>query len=285
MEMAKGEHGHALRRMGTVGDISEARSNLPKVTDLAFKAVRYYKKWSRRFRTDFVRHHGLTLPARHLRLCGAEFHDDAYFLESARYETERLISRFGLNRESRVLDVGCGMGRLPLGILSRLGEIRCYRGIDVQADCIGWCVRHIQKEHPEFQFIHVNARNARYNPDGSEVLEGFRFPFDSASFDIINMFSVFTHLTEDTIRIYLEEFRRVLAPEGKVFLTAYVEDEVADMSENPPGYLLRSVGPLHVVRYNRAYFQNILAEFGWKVDGFEHAKEPPGQSVYYLSRM
>lgn len=254
------------------------------VTNLAFKAVRYYKRWSRRFRTDFVRRNGLTLPARHLRLCGAEFHDDEFFIASARYEAERLIRQFGLNAGSRVLDVGCGMGRLPLGILSKLGEIRCYRGIDVQADCVAWCNRHIRKEHPEFQFIHVNARNERYNPGGADIQGGFRLPLDSGSFDIINMFSVFTHLTEDHIRIYLEEFRRVIAPGGRVFLTAYVEDGVPRMAENPSGYLLRSAGPLHVVRYDRAFFDGILGEYGWRVDGFEHAKEPPGQSVYYLSQ-
>lgn len=165
-----------------------------------------------------------------------------------------------------------------------MGPILSYRGIDVQADCVAWCIRHIESAHPAFRFFHVNARNERYNPRGEAIDGGFRLPFEDAEFDIINMFSVFTHMVEADVRAYLGEFRRVLAPGGRVFLTAYVEEDVPDMAENPDGYLIRSAGPLHLVRYRRDYIEGILAAFGWKVEGFEHRKEPPGQSVYYLSR-
>ena len=264
--------------VGTEGEtVYQART-------LAYQAVRYYRKWARRFKSDIVRYEGLTLPAKHLRLCGAEFHDNRYFLTSARYEADRLIKNFGLSKESRVLDVGCGMGRLAIGILSAVGEIKAYHGMDVQSDCVEWCSSHITKEHANCRFTWVNAKNDRYNPQGESLVDASRLPFDDASFDIIYLFSVFTHLTLDHIRIYLREFHRIAQPKGRVFVTAYVEENVPDETVNPKNYRAPCAGPLHFVRYEKGFFERVLAETGWKVDTFNYAQEHPGQSAYYLSK-
>ena len=66
---------------------------------------------------ESVRHQGQVLPAPHLRSAGPEFKDDAYFLKSARAEATRLVDDLGLTAESRVLEIGCGAGRLPIGLL------------------------------------------------------------------------------------------------------------------------------------------------------------------------
>lgn len=232
---------------------------------------------------DHVRYQGVILPAKHLRLCGTRFWTDAYFLASAQREADRLIRHLGLSRESRVLDVGCGVGRLAIGIISRLGELTKYRGIDVSEPAIEWCRRHLSAEHPGFQFVHIDVRNPRYNPAGREIQPGFELPFAEQEFDIIYLYSVFSHMTTADVRAYLREFRRVLAPGGRVFLTGFLEEKVPEMSVNPAGYRRKWSGELHCVRYERGFFERLTREQGFGVERFEYGQETDGQSAMYLS--
>ena len=82
---------------------------------------------------ETVRHDGLILPAAHLRSGGAEFNDDAYFHTSARNEATRLVERLGVTAESRVLEGGCGGGRLPIGMLDSPCAGAEYSGLDVRS--------------------------------------------------------------------------------------------------------------------------------------------------------
>ena len=62
---------------------------------------------------------------------------------------------------------------------------------------------------------------------------GFQIPISDRQFDIIYLFSVFSHMTSDEVQLYMGEFQRLLAPSGKMFLTAFVEEAVPDMTINP----------------------------------------------------
>ena len=112
---------------------------------------------------------------------------------------------------------------------------------------------------------------------------GFRFDFPSASRDIIYLFSVFSHMTEPDARIYLSEFRRILAPRGGLVFTTFVEEGVENVAINPPDYRLACQGPLHVVRYNREYLFSMVEAVGFQVQNFVYAQDADGQSSLYLS--
>lgn len=233
-----------------------------------------------------TRYQNRVLPAKHLRLCGQEFKSDEYFLESARAEADRLIQHLGLAAGSRVMDFGCGYGRLPIGILDRIGEIRRYQGIDVMKPAIDWCNRYIHQQHPNFHFLHTDVSNRRYNPAGEEITSGFHLPFEAQRFDLIYLYSVFSHMEAPDVRIYLKEFHRLLPASGKVFLTAFVEENVPDATVNPQGYRGQNwSNALHCVRFNKSYFESLLQEHGFRVDRFVYEKETNGQSAYYLSRV
>jgi len=236
------------------------------------------------FIPDRVHYKNMILPPKDLRFCGTEFRNNEYFLVSAQKEANRLVERFGLTLHSSILDVGCGVGRLPVGILSRVGEMKHYRGVDVSETALRWCQRYITRKHPGFQFSPLNVKNPRYNPSGKPVDIDFRLPFVDQEFNIIYLYSVFTHMTTDDIRAYVKEFQRLLSPMGKIFLTAYIEDGVPDMTINPPGYRMDWKGPLHCVRYNKDFFELLLAENGFEVDHFDYETEADGQSALYISR-
>jgi ubiquinone/menaquinone biosynthesis C-methylase UbiE len=232
-------------------------------------------------KSDAVNYEGLTLPPASLRFCGDEFKDDAYFVKSARLEVKRLIEHAGLSVGSRVLDIGCGPGRLAIGIIAELGSVASYIGVDVNEPALEWCQRHIAPAHPNFRFVRFDDENERYNPKGKA--KNTPLPAADASVDVINLYSVFSHLTYGNVVKTLKEMRRVIKPRGRVFLTAFVEENVPNYAINPPNYQEHWVGALHCVRFDREFFESMLNEAGFLVTEFVHGRETNGQSAFYLS--
>ncbi|HEX8276672.1 MAG TPA: methyltransferase domain-containing protein [Longimicrobiaceae bacterium] len=233
---------------------------------------------------EYVTRDGVRLPPPHLRFCGPEFKDDGYFLASARGEAARLVGECGLTPASRVLDVGCGPGRLAIGILDRVGRVAEYRGIDVHRPSIEWCDRHLGRSDPPFRFQLVDVRNARYNPEGADLASTIRLPVADGRFDIAYLYSVFSHMLPPDVRGYLREIHRLLAPGGILFFTAFVEEGVPDVSENPDGYVQSWLGPLHCVRYQRGYLEGMLGDAGFETVRFVYGRETNGQSAVYARR-
>lgn len=248
------------------------------------RLIEIAKRLSSWFGLDAVRHDGQVLPAQHLRLCGQEFRDHAYFLRSARAEADRLVTHCRLSADSAVLDIGCGFGRLAIGVLDRVGAIRNYCGVDVSAAAVAWCRRHLGAGHPTFHFTRLDVRNERYNPGGEAITGSFRLPYDDASFDIAYAYSVFSHMESGDIDRYLAELRRVLRPDGSAFVTLFVADDVPEVSINPAAGTLAWQGPLHCVRYRRAFIETRIRDAGFTIARVAGGVETDGQSGYYLQR-
>lgn len=234
-------------------------------------------------RKKSVSYGNFTLPPKHFRYCGNQFKDNDFYFSSACKEAERLEKHCGLSVNSHVLDVGCGPGRLAIGILGHLGTVKQYTGVDVDKKSIDWCQKFISAKNPEFQFIHLDVMNLRYNPTGKNLGEGFKLPLQSGEFDVINLYSVFSHMTEEDVRLYLKELHRVLKPSGKIFLTAFLEENVENFTVNPRETEVEWEGPLHCVRFEKGYFSKLLDESGFGIDRFVHGKETHGQSALYIS--
>src|SRR5689334_17165570 len=56
-----------------------------------------------------------------------------------------------LQRNHRVLDVGCGCGRMAIPLLSYLDR-GSYEGLDVDPKSIEWAAQRITSGHPHFHF-------------------------------------------------------------------------------------------------------------------------------------
>lgn len=235
------------------------------------------------FRRKYVKHGGLVLPASHLRPGGKHFRHDEDFMSSATAEADRLVDVFGINAESSVLDIGCGVGRLPLGLLSRLGEVSCYHGLDVREKAIAWCEQFIVPDHPGCRFTLVDVSNARYNPDGATSAQASSLPIVDRSIDVAYLYSVFSHMLAVDVETYFQELSRVLKPTGHVFLSAFVEDDVPAQSVNPPDYHREWIGDLHCVRLERGYFRGLAEAAGLRIDRIDYATETDGQTGVYLS--
>src|SRR5262249_45699696 len=82
----------------------------------------------------------------------------------------------GLRSDGRLLDVGCGVGRLAIGLAGFLHDRCAYEGIDVCADMIRWCQETISVKYPSFHFQQADVFNGFYNPTGKYRAEEYQFP-------------------------------------------------------------------------------------------------------------
>lgn len=237
---------------------------------------------------EFVLYRGYLLPPRDLRgrMCGEAFRSDAFFLQSAVVEATRLPARLGYTRTSRLVDVGCGLGRLATGLLVEFGDVE-YLGLDANRQFVEWCQEHIERHHPSFRFMHVDVVNENYNPNGTVDGDKIRLPVADSSADIVYMWGVFTNMAPEHVRIYVSELSRIARDGGKIFLTAFVEDDVPEVSFNPTAYVPYDCNaPLVVVRYNKQWLFPLFSRHGLTIDDFRyHGGMFPKQSEICLTKI
>ncbi len=117
---------------------------------------------------------------------------------------EAIRTRVQLGPQSRVLDFGCGCGRV-MTYLRDLQSPWLY-GTDIDKQAIAWCKENL------FEFASFTV-NSEWPP----------LPFEDDFFDLIFSVSIFTHLPETMQIAWLEELRRVSKPGALVLLSVHGE--------------------------------------------------------------
>jgi SAM-dependent methyltransferase len=161
---------------------------------------------------------------------------------------------------TRILDLGCGCGRVALQLI---GRDVSYAGVDVDRACIDWCRRNITTRCRRLQFQHVDARNASYNPRGGNA----GLPYPDRSFDLMLAMSVFTHLLPEDLERTLAEAGRVLAPGGVLYGSAFLfsgeEQHTISFPVQRGFYALhREDFPENAVAYEQSYFLTAMERAG-----------------------
>jgi SAM-dependent methyltransferase len=118
----------------------------------------------------------------------------------ASYESA-LIRHVDLSTRPRVLDWGCGSGRLSRLFLKIRPGPEVF-GCDIDGDAIAWCRENLS----DGQFAHTGPQPP--------------LPYSDGFFAAVVAHSVFTHLTRENQFVWLAEMRRILAPGG--FLIASI---------------------------------------------------------------
>ncbi|WP_324238873.1 class I SAM-dependent methyltransferase [Okeania sp.] len=138
------------------------------------------------------------------------------------------IQLVGLKQTDRVLEVGCGLGRMAYGLAHYLKPPGSYEGFEIMARFIKWPQQEISTRRPHFNFCLVNIYNYHYNPGGNIEAKDFIFPYEDKSFDFIFLTSVFTHMQTEEVRHYLEEIYRVLKPGGKCLCSCFLLNQESE---------------------------------------------------------
>jgi SAM-dependent methyltransferase len=141
-------------------------------------------------------------------------------------EFRRLFTEYGgLKPDHKVLDIGCGIGRMAGPLTSYLSAQGEYQGFDIVQKGIDWCQANITPRYPNFQFQHADVRNDDYNPGGRYRSSTYSFPYKDMDFDFVFLTSVFTHMFPADMERYLDEIHRVLKPGGASFITFFLMNE------------------------------------------------------------
>jgi SAM-dependent methyltransferase len=144
------------------------------------------------------------------------------FPEIGRELARCLVELGGLERDSHVLDVGCGSGRLAVPLTAYLSPDGKYEGLDVLPWAIDWCQKEVSSRYPNFSFQHADVFSAQYYPDGPVQPQDYTLPYGRDQFDVVCATSLFTHMRSDGLERYLSEIARVLTGGGRALMTFYL---------------------------------------------------------------
>lgn len=185
-----------------------------------------------------------------------------------------LIELAGLRPNHRVLDVGCGIGRMAIPLTDFLAGTGEYDGIDIVEDGINWCADKITSRFGNFRFVHTDIYNKHYNPKGRYAAHEYAFPFADNTFDVVLLTSVFTHMRPHEVEHYLAEISRVLVPGGRCLITFFLINEEAteacksgasffDFRYEMDGFLTTNKEtPEAAIAYRQAYVENLFDAYG-----------------------
>jgi len=153
---------------------------------------------------------GLAIPPKELWLGYGDTKEE--YLSGGEEHVQKMLelvrdSDFSFAEEGRILDFGCGAGRM-IRFLKNISESYEIWGTDISAEHIYWCKQYLS---PPFHFATTTTIP--------------HLPFEDRYFDFIYAGLVFTHI-DDLAEAWLLELRRILASNGRLFVTIHDDHTV-----------------------------------------------------------
>lgn len=157
--------------------------------------------------------------------------EELEFLEKYVYDNEK------------ILDVGCGNGRLYELFKERTID---YYGVDFSEKLI----EIAGKRYPQFKF---------------QVADAFNLPFPDSFFDKVFSIAVFHHIPSEELRMrFLKEIKRVLKPEGSLVITVWKFHRAREL------LLIFKFTILKLLGLSKLDFGDILEPWGKKTKRYYH---------------
>jgi ubiquinone/menaquinone biosynthesis C-methylase UbiE len=175
---------------------------------------------------------------------------------------------------SRLLDIGCGCGRVARHLLA--SPIAEYVGFDRHAGMIEWAQSHIGARDDRFRFEHVDVRSGYEELDGQTgavTADEFAFPCDDQAFTGALASSVFTHMDFAGTSRYLSEAARVLVPGGRVGATFFLDESTGELAGSGWNFVIRE-----------DELRDAIARAGLEVLRFDPPKPPSRQAWMLLGK-
>lgn len=200
------------------------------------------------------------------------------FKSSGETSVRQLVDLAALTPDSKVLDVGCGLGRVAVPLTRYLTAHGSYDGLDIVRSGIDWCNENIASKYPNFHFTVADVFNKEYNPSGRVEASDYRFPYSDEAFDVAVLVSVFTHMLPTDMERYVEEISRVLVRGGRCFATYFlINSESRRLMDSGAGslrfkhnlgshWIVSDSVPELSVGYDEAYVRELYTNCGLIVE-------------------
>ncbi len=177
-----------------------------------------------------------------------------------------LNEEIGFDKPLKVLEIGCGCGRVAFG-LSKFDTID-YTGVDIDHISLKSSRSNLLLKQKEYNFELMDVFNREYNPNGRYKASSYTFPYPDQHFDVIFLVSVFTHMLSEDVDRYVQEISRMLKPGGICMFTAFLMDygrefdhsELSFRYNNGPSYYCSRQIPEKSVGYYLDFFKEIFLE-------------------------
>jgi SAM-dependent methyltransferase len=146
-----------------------------------------------------------------------------------------------LEPRARLLDIGCGCGRVARHLLG--SPIAAYAGFDRHQGMIEWAQAHIGARDDRFRFQHVDVQSGYEERDsnvGTVSAAQFIFPYEDGAFTGALAGSVFTHIDFAATSQYLSETARVLAPGSRVLADYFPDETTGPMGGSSWNFVIRT---------------------------------------------
>jgi len=156
----------------------------------------------------------VVLPSDYLLYESFQINYERYYnggLDTAKWLSEHFSKHIEL-KDLKILDWGCGPGRVIRHMPDVIGNNCSYYGTDYNSDSIEWCSKNL----PKISF-NTNTLSAE-------------LPYEDNSFNVLYGISIFTHLSEDMHYQWYKELYRVLKPGGIMFLTTHGDNYKAKLT-------------------------------------------------------
>jgi SAM-dependent methyltransferase len=141
----------------------------------------------------------------------------------------RILDRYlAIDSSSRLLDFGCGIGRVLLSVLKHRPEVGRITGFDIVPQVISFCDAHIASTFQQAKFELIQGRNDHYDrfiamvgATAAKSHSLLQSEYASA-FTGAYAFSVFTHMELSDFRSLLALLSNLLEPGGTLLFTAFL---------------------------------------------------------------
>jgi SAM-dependent methyltransferase len=137
-----------------------------------------------------------------------------------------LIEHAKLMPDEKVLDLGCGIGQKARTLTRYINQQGSYEGLDIVPAGISWC-KEKYREYTNYNFQLADIYSEHYNKRGAFKASEYIFPYEDATFDLVFLSSLFTHMLPRDMENYLSEITRVLKQSGRSIVTYFLLNPVS----------------------------------------------------------